>query len=141
MAFAGIDYLVVVAASSAAFLFGGIWYGLLSSQWMAASGQAWEAREAKTGLAAAMPYLVTIVAETVMAAMLAGLMTHFATSGSTLRTGLVGGIFVWAGFVMPTLLVNQAYQGAKRSLTWIDGGHWLGVLLIEGAIIGWMGSS
>ena len=32
MAFAGIDYLVVVAASSAAFLFGGIWYGLLSSQ-------------------------------------------------------------------------------------------------------------
>ncbi len=33
------------------------------------------------------------------------------------------------------LLVNHAFLGTKRTLT-IDGGHWLAVLLIQGAIIG-----
>ena len=37
------------------------------------------------------------------------------------------------------MAVNHAFQGAKRSLTLIDGGHWLGVLLIQGAILGWWG--
>ena len=27
----------------------------------------------------------------------------------------------------------------SASLTLIDGGHWLGVLLIQGAILGWWG--
>ncbi|MBM3524115.1 MAG: DUF1761 domain-containing protein, partial [Alphaproteobacteria bacterium] len=35
--------------------------------------------------------------------------------------------------------VNHGFQGVKRALTVIDGGHWLGVLLIQGVIIGWMG--
>lgn len=140
MAFAGINYLAVVMAAVAAFLFGGVWYGLLSSQWTAASGVAWEAQEAKTGFAAARPYIVSFVAELVMAGMLAGLMAHYATSGITLRMGLVTGAVVWAGFVLPSLIVNHAFQGAPRTLTWIDGGHWLGVLAIEGAILGWMGT-
>jgi hypothetical protein len=29
----------------------------------------------------------------------------------------------------------------RRVLTLIDAGHWLGVLLIQGALIGWMGVS
>jgi hypothetical protein len=40
---------------------------------------------------------------------------------------------------MPTMIVNYAFHGAKRALTVIDGGHWMGVLLIQGAIIGWWG--
>ena len=34
---------------------------------------------------------------------------------------------------------RHAFQGARPSLTFIDGGHWLGVLLIQGAILGWWG--
>jgi hypothetical protein len=32
--------------------------------------------------------------------------------------------------------VNHAFQGAKTTLTLIDGGHWLGVLLLQGTILG-----
>jgi hypothetical protein len=46
---------------------------------------------------------------------------------------------VWLGFVATTLVVNNTFQGAKRSLTYIDSGHWLGVLLLQGAIIGLLG--
>jgi hypothetical protein len=53
------------------------------------------------------------------------------------RSGLVSGFFLWLGFVITTMAVNHAFQGERRRLTLIDGGHWLGVLLIQGAILGW----
>jgi hypothetical protein len=57
----------------------------------------------------------------------------------SIRTGVVSGCFLWFGFVITTMTVNHAFQGARRSLTLIDGGHWLGVLLVQGAILGWLG--
>ncbi len=137
--FMATNYLAIIGAAAAAFLFGGIWYGMLSSQWMAAAGLAWEAQEARTGTAAARPYIVTIVAELVMATALAWLMAHYVPSGITPFTGLVGGAAIWLGFVLPSVAVNHAFQGARQTLTWIDGGHWLGVLLIQGAVLGWIG--
>jgi hypothetical protein len=73
--------------------------------------------------------------------MLAGVILHLAKAGqpATVRNGMISAGFIWAGFVMTSLIVNHAFQGAKRALTLIDGGHWLGVLLIQGAILGWMG--
>ena len=53
----------------------------------------------------------------------------------TLRNGLFSGLMIWAGFVMSSLVVNHQFQGAKGTLTFIDGGHWLGVLLIQSAVI------
>jgi hypothetical protein len=35
--------------------------------------------------------------------------------------------------------VNHAFGGAKPMLTLIDGGYWLAVLLIQGAVIGAFG--
>jgi hypothetical protein len=37
------------------------------------------------------------------------------------------------------MVVNYAFHGARHTLTLIDGGHWLGVLLIQGAILGFWG--
>jgi hypothetical protein len=74
-----------------------------------------------------------------MAWVLAGLIGHLGKDQVTLRNGLISGVFVWLGFVITVLVVNYGYQGAKRALTLIDGGHWLGVLLIQGAVIGWLG--
>ena len=34
------------------------------------------------------------------------------------------------------IAVNNAFSGRKFMLTVIDGGYWLGVLLITGAILG-----
>jgi hypothetical protein len=37
------------------------------------------------------------------------------------------------------VFVNNAYPGRKYSLSVIDSIHWLGVVVIQGAIIGAMG--
>ena len=69
-----------------------------------------------------------------MAWVLAGLMAHIGPI--TIRSGLISAGFVWFGFVLTTIAVNNAFSGRKPMLTVIDAGHWLGVLLIMGAVIG-----
>ena len=43
-------------------------------------------------------------------------------------------------FVATTTTVNNAYPGRKVSLTLIDAGHWLMVLIAEGVVIGVFGT-
>jgi hypothetical protein len=57
----------------------------------------------------------------------------------TIRSAVISGLFVWAGFVVTTLLVNNAFAGRRTMLTLIDAGHWLLVVVLMGAVIGWMG--
>jgi len=139
MDFAGISNLAVVLAAAASFIFGGVWYGILSRQWMEAANVSPEDMKRNDGKSVFTPYVVAFIAQLVMAYMLAGTIGHLGTGQVTLRNGLISGAFVWGGFVMTALIVNHAFQGQKKTLTLIDGGHWLGVLLIQGAIIGSMG--
>ncbi len=138
MAFAGLNYWAIVVAAAASFLFGGVWYGVLAKPWMAALGKT-EAEIKSAGRPMPLLFGITIVAQLIMAWVLAGLIGHLGAGQVTLRTGLISGAFVWLGFVATALAVNHGYQGNKWSLTVIDGGHWLGVLLIQGAAIGLIG--
>jgi uncharacterized membrane protein required for colicin V production len=92
-----------------------------------------------SGTPMAVLFVITIIAQLVMAWVLAGVIGHLGMGQVTLRNGLISGGLAWLGFVATTMVVNHGFQGAKRALTVIDGGHWLGVLLIQGAVIGWMG--
>jgi len=139
MAFAGVNYLAVVVAAAASFVFGGIYYGALSRRWLEATGQGSQALKGRSGASPIAPYLITFACQLVMAATLAGVIGHLGKGYVTLRNGAVSGAFVWLGFVATSLLVNHTFQQQKRALTLIDGGHWLGVLLVQGTIIGWMG--
>jgi hypothetical protein len=138
--FAGLNVWALPLAAVLSFAFGGIWYGLLSKRWMAASGLTEEKLKAKGG-PSPVPFAVTFVAQIVMAWMLAGLILHMRLAGITpgLRTGMLIAAIVWFGFVLMPLIVNHMFQMQRPSLTVIDGLHWLGVLLIQGAVLGMWG--
>jgi hypothetical protein len=57
----------------------------------------------------------------------------------TVINGAIAAFFLWLGFVVTTIAVNNAYAGRKLALTAIDSVHWLGVLVVEGLIIGAFG--
>ena len=137
MSFAGINYLAVLIAAIAGFAFGAAYYMSLSKPWLAAIGKTKEqiAAEGK----GPMPFIVSIVALAVMAWVLAGGIAHLGPGQVTLRNGIVSALFMWLGFVITTMAVNNAFGQRKASLTVIDGIHWLGVLVIQGAIIGALG--
>lgn len=136
MSFAGLNYFAIVLAAVASFVFGGVWYNVLAQPWMGAAGRTPEQVAADHTY---IPYIVAFAAQLVMAWILAGVIGHLGPGQVTTRNGVVSAAFLWLGFVATTLIVNHTFQGAPRTLTLIDGGHWLGVLLIQGAIIGAMG--
>lgn len=132
MLFASLNYLAVIAAAVASFVFGGIWYSALSKHWVDATGHEPAAFKDSLGL-----YLITFAAQLVMAWTLAAVLVHLGQGG--VRTGLVAALVAWFGFVVSTMTVNYAYHGARPKLTLIDGAHWLGVLLIQGFVLGFWG--
>jgi len=140
MHFAGLSFFAIVLAAVVSFMFGWLWYGILfSRQWMAAVGKTETDLKAQGG-PSPTPFVVSFVALLVMAWVLAGVIGHLGPGEVGLRTGVIAGAGMWLGFVATTLAVNHTFQGMKPALTLLDGGHWLGVLLLQGAVIGWLGA-
>ena len=142
MTFAGMNYLAVVVAAIVSWLAGAAWYGVLAKPWVAAQGKTMEEfrarREAMRGSPAAYaPFLIAFVAELIIAWMLAGVLGHLGQV--TVRNGVVSAAFLWFGFVLTTMAVNYAFGARGVKLAAIDAGHWLLVLLVQGAILGGMG--
>ncbi len=137
----GINYLAVLVAAVAAWIFGAVWYGILGKQWMAAMGKTEEQCKAeqsgRSRVAFFAPFVLAFVAALIIAWVLAGVMAH--VGPITIRAGVISGAFVWFGFVLTTIVVNNAFAMRKPMLSAIDAGHWLGVLLVAGAIIGAFG--
>ena len=137
MQFGGVSYVAILVAAIVGFVFGAAYYGVLSKPWMKA------ARIAPKGGGPAMPgaglLITSFVCELVMAWTLAGIVGHLGAGQVTLWNGVVTGFLVWLGFMATTLAVNQRYEGFGWDLTLIDAGHWLGVALLMGAIVGWWG--
>ena len=133
MSFAAINYLAVIVATIVAFLIGAVWYSFLfRAQWMAATGV--------TGNPAMpLPRLLAInaVGNLILALILSALL-HSLGSAS-FGGGVSVGLFVWLGFVITALAVNNSFANRPPALTLIDGGHWLVVLVVGGAIIGLFG--
>lgn len=136
-----VNYLAVLTATVVAWFFGAIWYTTFSRAWIAALGKSEEQfkaeGEGRSRFANLFPFILSFIAEFIMATMLYGIMTH--ANAFTLRGGLISGFLIWLGFVITTMATNNAYPMRKPMLTLIDGAHWLGVLLIMGAIVGVMG--
>jgi hypothetical protein len=136
MSFTGVNYIAVIIAALAGFGLGAVWYMILAKPWMHAVGKT-EAELKQDGPTQIVPFAIAIVALFVVALMLAGVMGH--VGDVTIRGGVISGFFVWLGFVITTMGVNHAFSGASTKLTLIDGGYWLAVLLIQGAVIGAFG--
>jgi hypothetical protein len=104
----------------------------LSKQWLAAVGRV-EPNKSP------VPFIISFVALVVIGFVLAGSIGHLGPGQVTVKNGIISGLILWAGFMVTTVFVNNAYAGRKYSLSVIDCGHWLGVLVIQGAVIGAMG--
>jgi len=135
------NYLSVLIAAIAAWIFGGVYYTSLGKYWMAAQGKTMEQCQAeqasKSGAAKAAPFILVFVGELIMAWAMYGVLFHM--SMFTLRAGAISGAALWLGFVLPTITGNYAFAGKKPMLTVIDSAAWLGAMVIIGAIVGWMG--
>ncbi|HKY94335.1 MAG TPA: DUF1761 domain-containing protein [Kiloniellales bacterium] len=131
MDFAAVDYLACLVAAVAAYAFGMVWYMGLSKAWVAAVGKsADELRANANPITFAVTALACFVTAVVLAMIWGG---GLAMVGlwPVLRTAII----LWVGFILTTVAVHHAYQGQRRSLTLIDGGYGLGVVVIESIVL------
>lgn len=131
MELSDINMIAVVAAALAGMISGAVWYGVFAKPWMKAANITEEQVQGGSKLI----YLVAIVAQLVIACMLTLLYGHFPSV--SVMDGIMAAFFLWLGFCLAPMAVNHRFQGKGWDLTFIDGGYWLVVFLLQGGIIGW----
>ena len=128
-------WIGILIATVAAMAVGAAWYGGLAKPWLAAAGL--DADEVKEGENPLM-YAVAALAHLVMAWVLSGVIFHAAGGdGVSIGDGVISAFLAWLGFAAVPLVVTHRFQMRPWSLTLIDAGHYLAVLIVQGAILGW----
>ncbi|HQZ13637.1 MAG TPA: DUF1761 domain-containing protein [Devosia sp.] len=135
MDFSAVNWIAVAVATIASFALGAVWYMALSKQWLAAIGKTRDQINSKDGT----PYIWSVLVQLVMAVSLAIMIPRMFGTVSV-NSGLMAGFMLWFGFIITTLIQNHRYEGAPWARTFIDGGYMLGVLLVQGIVIGLFGS-
>ncbi|MGV8853510.1 MAG: DUF1761 domain-containing protein [Devosia sp.] len=129
-----VSLLAVILATVVAWAFGAAWYMAFARQWVASIGKTMEDIDRSDYT----PYLWSVLCIAIMAYAVA-VLTPPLTGALTVNNGALVGAMMWLGFVIPSMLLNHRYQGAPWARTLIDGGYLLGVLLLEGIVIGLFG--
>ena len=123
-------YIAVLAAAAASFVFGAIYYGVLSKPWVAASGVPVGEDGKPLNASNPVPYIVSFIC----ILLVAGMMRHtFALSGiDTVGKGLISGLGVGLFFIAPWIFINTGYSARPWRLAVIDSGY----AIATGAICG-----
>lgn len=137
MEYLNVNWLAVLLAMIASMALGAAWYMGLSKQWVAATGKTTEQIMAGSG-GQATPFIWGAAMQLVMAYMLA-LLTPMIMGELTIASAVIVGLHIWVGFIMTSMVLNHRYQGMKWSLAVIDGGYLLGVVLVQGVVLGLLG--
>jgi hypothetical protein len=134
MDYLNVNWLAVVLAMIASMALGAAWYMGLSKQWLEATGKTIEDIKSGSG-GQVTPFIWGAAMQLVMAYFLA-LLTPMVMGEVTIGNAVILGIHIWAGFMVTSMILNHRYQGTKWSLALIDGGYLLGVMIVQGVVIG-----
>ena len=139
MDFSSINYPSIVIATLAAYIVGAVYYTVLGKIWVKAAKL-----DPATMKRSAAPFVISFIAEFILALILFMILNDITFAGSfsedfDYKSGIAWALILWAGLVAMPLVVNHRYQGFGWTLTIIDAVHWLLVLLVMGAVLGWFG--
>lgn len=67
------------------------------------------------------------------------LVLHLGSGQLSLKHGWTAGFY--GGLIAAlSVMASQSVVGTKSRLVWLEGGYWILVLLVQGLLIGWIGS-
>ena len=135
MTFTGMNYVGVVVATILGFGVGALWYMLFGKPWMAALGKTEAEIRANN---APTPYITAVVGNFILAIILAAVLKSLGAP-LTVAGAVAIGFLLWLGFIVTTIAVNNGFAGRKTTLTAIDAGHWLAVVIVMSIVIALIG--
>ena len=129
--------IATVVAALVNMVIGMLWYSplLFGKLWMKASGK--EEKDMKKGSGMGKVYAMAFVGSFIMAFVLSRFIAI--SSAKTIQDGALVGFWAWLGFIIPVSLSGYLFEGKSRNLTLINGGYYLVVLMVMGAILSFWG--
>ena len=111
------EFVNVLVAAVATWIFGAVWYMSISKPWMEASGLTPETIDNKNPT----PFIVSFIGAVIVAGMLRHVLAgaQIETVGKSLLTGLGMGAFI----VSPWIVNNVLYGQRDKRLIWMDCGY------------------
>ena len=123
--------IAILAAGVAGWIFGAIWYGILSKPYQRALGlNPDDCKDKKMPVA---PMIAAFVAALVMSAVLYQLLANLGVLG--VLPAALAGLTIGVGFLLTSILVNNMFQQKSFALTVIDGGHWVLAVVVEAVVL------
>lgn len=132
-----ISWIGIAVATVASMAIGAAWYSGLAKPWIAANGFSEEQIKSVEANDTPIIYVFAAISHVVMAIILSGVIIHSGGVAITIGDGVLTGFLLWLGFVVTSMVVNHRFQFKPWSLTIIDAGHYLFVIVAQGAILGW----
>lgn len=114
------EFVNVLVAAAASWVFGAGWYMVLAKPWVAAAGIEVDEKGRPKG-SSPTPFILSAICMVLVA----GFMRHiFASAGiESPGKGLLSGLGVGLFFIAPWTMINNAYGMRPFRLTLIDGGY------------------
>ena len=113
------QYVSVIAAALAAYVFAAVWYTAMSKPWAVAAGIPIGADGKPKGNGSMMPFVVGFVAQVLVA----GMMRHIFMMAQldTVIEGIMGGFGIGAFLITPWMVMNYAFAARPTKLGILDG--------------------
>jgi hypothetical protein len=127
------NYLAIVVAAAACFLFEAAWYSLFLDAWLKGIGRERKWLES-TGVNPMLQWAAALVAEALIA-MAISCLTQLTGPQTALR-GMKVAALLWLGFVMTTWATEYVFEVRSYALFAINTGFWLIGMVMMGAIVG-----
>ena len=126
-----INYGAIFTAVLSSFIVGWVWYS------PALCGKAWQKAIAKTDAELKKGMLPGFVTWGVSAIITAFVLDNILVwvDATSMFGGVLVAFWLWLGFVITTLAVNNKFAHRPPILLWIDGGHQLLTMLVMGAVL------
>lgn len=137
-----INWWAVIVAAVVSMVIGSIWFGpLFGKKWMEVMGMQNVSEEEKkkmmksTGMLYAVQFILSLLTLYILAHYIAGWQPKPGAWG-----GIINALWIWLGFIMPTLAGNAMWSGKPKKLAWnmfwINTGYNFILYIVFGAILG-----
>ena len=127
------NYLAILIAAVACFLFEAGWYSYFLQAWLAGIGRTQQLLD-HTGVNQAFQFGTALVSAAVIATAIS-CVTQLTGPQTALR-GIKVAALLWLGFVLTTWSTEYVFEVRPWSLLGINAGFWLLGMILMGAIVG-----
>ncbi len=127
------NYLAIVVAAIASFLFEAIWYSVFLDLWLKGIGHNRQWLES-TGVSLGLQCATALLAAAALAAVISAFTQR--TGAQTAWRGIKIAVALWAGCVLTTMATEYVFEVRSYAIFCVNAGFWLIGMMLMGAIVG-----